>query len=60
MREALTMFNVILFAVLFFGWVFTYISQQKQINKLQDRLIQQQDKFIYDTVIKLYTKRKEN
>lgn len=54
------MFNIILFAVLFFGWVFTYITQQRQINKLQDRLIQQQDKFIYDTVIKIYTNRKEN
>lgn len=54
------MFNMILFAVMFFGWVFTYISQQKQINKLQDRLIQQQDKFIYDTVINIYTRNKED
>lgn len=54
------MFNIILFAVLFFGWVFTYITQQRQINKLQDRLIQQQDKLIYDAVIKFYTNRKED
>lgn len=57
------MFNSVLFAAMFFGWVFTYISQQKQINKLQDRVIQQQDKFIYDTVINTYTiykKHKEN
>ena len=54
------MFNIVLFAVLFFGWVFTYITQQRQINKLQDRLIQQQDRFIYDTVINVYTKHKEN
>ena len=54
------MFNGILFATMFFGWVFTYISQQRQINKLQDRLIQKQDKFIYDTVINVYTKHKED
>lgn len=57
------MFNVILFSIMFFGWVFTYITQQRQINKLQDRLIHQQDKFIYDTIlssIKIYTKRKED
>lgn len=57
------MFNCIIFTVMFFGWVFTYITQQRQINKLQDRIIQQQDKFIYDTAIssiKIYTKRKED
>lgn len=53
------MFNAILFTVLFFGWIFTYMTQQRMINKLQDRLIKSQDKFIYER-IRIYRDTKEN
>lgn len=55
------MFNVILFSIMFFGWVFTTLTQQRTINKLQDRLLKTQEQFIYEQLSRIYAdKSKEN
>lgn len=49
------MFNVIFFSIMFFGWVFTTLTQQRTINKLQDRLLKTQEQFIYEQLSKIYS-----